>query len=231
LFPGAQPRHARAAAARWLSSGTDLKARFAELLPAEQARPARGPARHTTKSRPTNPTLKRVCQHRCAPRRAARAPRTARAAAAASCHARAPRRARTPTHRNPACTPSHRRRRFRAFCTLARAACLSHTPPRTPAHATSHTPFNKIPLQERIKAIRKEHGAKSLGSVTVEQTIGGMRGIPGLLWQTSLLDPEEGIRFRGYSIAECQARCSAEARRGACAGGSCADNCVFRASF
>jgi citrate synthase len=61
-------------------------------------------------------------------------------------------------------------------------------------------------MQERIKAIRKEHGAKSLGTVTVEQTIGGMRGIPGILWQTSLLDPEEGIRFRGYSIAECQAR-------------------------
>ncbi len=34
--------------------------------------------------------------------------------------------------------------------------------------------------------------------------IGGMRGIPGLLWETSLLDPEEGIRFRGYSIPECQ---------------------------
>ena len=33
------PRVARVAAARWLSSGTDLKARFAELLPAEQARP------------------------------------------------------------------------------------------------------------------------------------------------------------------------------------------------
>ena len=42
--------------------------------------------------------------------------------------------------------------------------------------------------------------------MTVEQCVGGMRGIPGLLWQTSLLDPEEGIRFRGYSIAECQAR-------------------------
>jgi citrate synthase len=28
----------------------------------------------------------------------------------------------------------------------------------------------------------------------------------GLLWETSLLDPEEGIRFRGYSIPELQAR-------------------------
>jgi hypothetical protein len=26
----------------------------------------------------------------------------------------------------------------------------------------------------------------------------------GILWETSLLDPEEGIRFRGYSIPELQ---------------------------
>lgn len=31
------------------------------------------------------------------------------------------------------------------------------------------------------------------------------QGIPGLLWETSLLDSEEGIRFRGRTIAECQA--------------------------
>lgn len=36
--------------------------------------------------------------------------------------------------------------------------------------------------------------------------IGGMRGIPGMLWETSLLDAEEGIRFRGYSIPELQAK-------------------------
>lgn len=28
----------------------------------------------------------------------------------------------------------------------------------------------------------------------------------GMLWETSLLDPEEGIKFRGYSIPELQAR-------------------------
>ena len=28
--------------------------------------------------------------------------------------------------------------------------------------------------------------------------------VQGLLWETSLLDPEEGIRFRGYSIPELQ---------------------------
>lgn len=33
---------------------------------------------------------------------------------------------------------------------------------------------------------------------------GGMRGIKGLVWEPSVLDPEEGIRFRGKSIPECQ---------------------------
>lgn len=31
-----------------------------------------------------------------------------------------------------------------------------------------------------------------------------MRDVKGLIYETSLLDPEEGIRFRGYSIPECR---------------------------
>lgn len=48
------------------------------------------------------------------------------------------------------------------------------------------------------------HGSKPLGIVTVDSVYAGMRGVRGLLYETSLLDPEEGIRFRGYTIAECQ---------------------------
>lgn len=33
-----------------------------------------------------------------------------------------------------------------------------------------------------------------------------MRGIKGLVTETSLLDADEGIRFRGLSIPECQER-------------------------
>lgn len=33
-------------------------------------------------------------------------------------------------------------------------------------------------VQENLKAIKKEHGSKVLGSVTVDMAIGGMRGIP-----------------------------------------------------
>lgn len=55
-----------------------------------------------------------------------------------------------------------------------------------------------------VEKIKKEHGSKSLGTVTVEMAYNGMRGIKGLVYETSLLDPEEGIRFRGLSIPECR---------------------------
>ncbi|KAE8659698.1 Citrate synthase [Hibiscus syriacus] len=58
--------------------------------------------------------------------------------------------------------------------------------------------------QERLKKLRAEHGKVQLGTITVDMVIGGMRGMTGLLWETSLLDPDEGIRFRGLSIPECQ---------------------------
>jgi len=58
--------------------------------------------------------------------------------------------------------------------------------------------------QERIKKLKAEHGEHNLGHVTVNMVYGGMRGIKALITETSLLDPEEGIRFRGYSIPECQ---------------------------
>lgn len=43
-----------------------------------------------------------------------------------------------------------------------------------------------------------------IGNVTIDMVYGGMRGIKGLLYETSLLDAEEGIRFRGLSIPECR---------------------------
>src|SRR3954469_13234222 len=55
-----------------------------------------------------------------------------------------------------------------------------------------------------IKDLLKEHGNKKIGEVTLAQIYQGMRGITGLISETSLLDPQEGIRFRGYSIPELQ---------------------------
>lgn len=58
--------------------------------------------------------------------------------------------------------------------------------------------------QERLKKIKSDYGKVELGNITVDMVLGGMRGMTGLLWETSLLDPDEGIRFRGLSIPECQ---------------------------
>ena len=55
-----------------------------------------------------------------------------------------------------------------------------------------------------IKEILKEHGNRKIGEVTLSQIYQGMRGITGLVTETSLLDASEGIRFRGYSIPELQ---------------------------
>jgi citrate synthase len=57
-----------------------------------------------------------------------------------------------------------------------------------------------------IKELLKEHGNKKIGEVTLSQAYQGMRGITGLVSETSLLDSQEGIRFRGYSIPELQAK-------------------------
>ncbi|GAC1425485.1 MAG: citrate (Si)-synthase [Chitinophagaceae bacterium] len=55
-----------------------------------------------------------------------------------------------------------------------------------------------------IRELLKENGNKVIGEVTLAQVYQGMRGITGLVSETSLLDSQEGIRFRGYSIPELQ---------------------------
>src|SRR4051812_17605465 len=53
-----------------------------------------------------------------------------------------------------------------------------------------------------IKELLKNNGTKVIGEVVLSQIYQGMRGITGLVSETSLLDAQEGIRFRGYSIPE-----------------------------
>jgi citrate synthase len=55
-----------------------------------------------------------------------------------------------------------------------------------------------------IKEMLKEHGNRKIGEVTLSQAYQGMRGITGLVTETSLLDAREGIRFRGHTIPELQ---------------------------
>lgn len=58
--------------------------------------------------------------------------------------------------------------------------------------------------QKEVVEFRKRKGASKVGEVTVDMMYGGMRGIKALVTETSVLDADEGIRFRGYSIPECQ---------------------------
>lgn len=58
--------------------------------------------------------------------------------------------------------------------------------------------------QEAVKKFRAEHGDKSLGDIKVDNLFGGMRGLKVMLWEPSVLDSEEGIRFWGKTIPECQ---------------------------
>jgi len=56
--------------------------------------------------------------------------------------------------------------------------------------------------RERVDKLITEHGDKSVGEVTIRQVYGGMRGVKSLVSDISYVDPNEGIRLRGYTIPE-----------------------------
>ncbi|KAL9624715.1 MAG: hypothetical protein Q9160_001069 [Pyrenula sp. 1 TL-2023] len=77
-------------------------------------------------------------------------------------------------------------------------------------HSTSREPNLKGTLrevipekQELLKLVKSKSTAK-IGDVTVAQVIGGMRTMKSMVWEGSVLDADEGIRFHGKTIADCQ---------------------------
>lgn len=54
----------------------------------------------------------------------------------------------------------------------------------------------------RTKRLVEEFGDVVVDKVTIGQIIGGMRGIKSLVTDISYLDPNEGIRYRGYTLPE-----------------------------
>lgn len=56
--------------------------------------------------------------------------------------------------------------------------------------------------RELLKKLKANAGAV-IGEVKVENTIGGMRGLTAMIWEGSVLDANEGIRFHGMTIPEC----------------------------
>ncbi len=57
-------------------------------------------------------------------------------------------------------------------------------------------------LRAERKEIIKNHGDKKISEVTVAQAFGGMRGVKGLVCDTSLVEPEKGLIIRGIPILE-----------------------------
>ena len=64
--------------------------------------------------------------------------------------------------------------------------------------------FEKIiqPARDERKDLILEHGHKVIGDITLRQIYSGMRGMISMVTETSKLDPEDGIKFRGYSLEE-----------------------------
>ncbi|KAK5736211.1 citrate synthase [Elasticomyces elasticus] len=79
----------------------------------------------------------------------------------------------------------------------------------TRGYATSE-PDLKTTLKECIPAKRellkkvKAHSSETIGEVKIENTLGGMRGLKAMVWEGSVLDANEGIRFHGRTIKDCQ---------------------------
>ena len=59
-----------------------------------------------------------------------------------------------------------------------------------------------VPMREKVQKILKENGEMKVGDVSIAQAYGGMRSVKCMVWETSALDPMEGIRFRGFTIPE-----------------------------
>jgi citrate synthase len=53
-----------------------------------------------------------------------------------------------------------------------------------------------------LKDILKNHSEVKADEVNIGQIIGGSRGIKSMVWDTSSLDANEGIRFRGFNIPQ-----------------------------
>jgi citrate synthase len=62
---------------------------------------------------------------------------------------------------------------------------------------------SQIPdLRETIRNLGKEHAKKVVSEVTVEQVLGGMRGVKSLVCDTSEVSLDKGLIIRGIPIAE-----------------------------
>ncbi len=57
-------------------------------------------------------------------------------------------------------------------------------------------------LREEAKTILKSHGDKVISEVTVAQAFGGMRGVKGMICDTSVVEPDKGLIIREIPLLE-----------------------------
>lgn len=58
--------------------------------------------------------------------------------------------------------------------------------------------------QQETLAFKKANAGSVIGEVTIGQVMGGMRGLPGMHYETSKLDAMDGIFYRGHSLWDVQ---------------------------
>ncbi|KAH7398913.1 citrate synthase-like protein [Phaeosphaeria sp. MPI-PUGE-AT-0046c] len=95
-----------------------------------------------------------------------------------------------------------------------RAAKPSAVRPFASVQACSYSSSSEPDLKETFKKVLpakrellkkvKAQSDKKLGEVKVENALGGMRGLKAMVWEGSVLDANEGIRFHGKTIKDCQ---------------------------
>lgn len=62
-----------------------------------------------------------------------------------------------------------------------------------------------VPQWRETRAqLLKDKGSKVIGEVTVAQAFGGMRGVKGMICDTSVVDPGAGVSFRGKPLLDIQ---------------------------
>jgi len=61
----------------------------------------------------------------------------------------------------------------------------------------------RIPkYREEVRGILKDNGDKTISQVTVAQAYGGMRGVKGMICDTSVVEPDTGLIIRGRPLLE-----------------------------
>ncbi len=57
-------------------------------------------------------------------------------------------------------------------------------------------------IRKELQGIVKQHGARKVAEVNVEQAVAGLRGVAGMMCDTSEVDPNRGLLIRGRPISD-----------------------------